>query len=354
MRGHTDSISLTRRLIDRYLMFGLGGLFLCLAVSLVLAWRGTLTTLAPMAALPALAVLVAGILALWRTTRLNSEIEGQLRRIAGVSSAAEFSLQPLGATEPAAIGWNHLIEKLADRRALAELEERLAASVGGLKQESLRQALHSLSDGIALADAEGTITLANNAFAALLAGPNARADAVEGTGIQTLLGPMHTRDVETLSTRLRDSLGEVVAEVRRSTDPADGVLRLSRAPLLGDGEQRRRFVWTVRDVTQQKLAENMRNEFVFTATHELRTPLANIKAYAETLALQDDIDVERQKEFCNVINSEATRLARFVDELLNISRMEAGSLSLARHETDVERLLKEVVEHVMPQMDQKQ
>ena len=46
-------------------------------------------------------------------------------------------------------------------------------------------------------------------------------------------------------------------------------------------------VWSLRDVTQQKLAEQMRNQFVDTATHELRTPLANIKAYAETLALTD-------------------------------------------------------------------
>ena len=89
----------------------------------------------------------------------------------------------------------------------------------------------------------------------------------------------------------------------------------------------------MRDVTQQKLAEEMRDQFVDTATHELRTPLANIKAYAETLALADMIDVEQQKQFLNTINSEATRLARFVDDLLSVSSMELG-LAVAQQAGD--------------------
>ena len=110
----------------------------------------------------------------------------------------------------------------------------------------------------------------------------------------------------------------------------------------------------MRDVTQQKLAEEMRDQFVDTATHELRTPLANIKAYAETLALADVIDIEQQKQFLNTINSEATRLARFVDDLLSVSSMELGSLSLNKQVTDLGRMLNEVLAKIRPQMDEKQ
>jgi two-component system phosphate regulon sensor histidine kinase PhoR len=108
-------------------------------------------------------------------------------------------------------------------------------------------------------------------------------------------------------------------------------------------------VWTIRDVTQQKLAEEMRDQFVDTATHELRTPLANIKAYAETLALTEVIDVEQQKQFLNTINAEATRLARFVDDLLSVSSMELGSLSLNKQTTDLGRMFNEVLAKVRPQ-----
>jgi two-component system phosphate regulon sensor histidine kinase PhoR len=85
----------------------------------------------------------------------------------------------------------------------------------------------------------------------------------------------------------------------------------------------------------------------------LRTPLANIKAYAETLALADMIDVEQQKQFLNTINSEATRLARFVDDLLSVSSMELGSLSLNKQITDLSRMLNEVLIKIRPQIEEK-
>ena len=109
----------------------------------------------------------------------------------------------------------------------------------------------------------------------------------------------------------------MVTELTREENGQRRIVRVARHPIciVGGGKQEA-HVWSMRDVTQQKLAEEMRDQFVDTATHELRTPLANIKAYAETLALADVIDVEQQKQFLNTINSEATRLARFVDDLL--------------------------------------
>jgi two-component system phosphate regulon sensor histidine kinase PhoR len=97
----------------------------------------------------------------------------------------------------------------------------------------------------------------------------------------------------------------------------------------------------------------MRDQFIDTATHELRTPLSNIKAYAEMLATCDRIELEQQKEFCNIINSEVTRLARFVDDLLSISSMEVGSLSAERQKVETVRLFDEVLAKVQPMMQKK-
>ena len=147
----------------------------------------------------------------------------------------------------------------------------------------------------------------------------------------------------------------VVTELTREENGQRRIVRVARHPIciVGSGEHET-HVWTMRDVTQQKLAEEMRDQFVDTATHELRTPLANIKAYAETLALADVIDVEQQKQFLNTINSEATRLARFVDDLLSVSSMELGSLSLNKQVTDLGRMLNEVLAKIRPQIDEKQ
>ena len=106
-------------------------------------------------------------------------------------------------------------------------------------------------------------------------------------------------------------------------------------------------------MTQQKLTEKTRDQFIDAATHELRTPLSNIKAYAETLATSKEIAVEEQKEFCNIINSEVTRLARFVDDLLSISSMEAGSIVIERQRTISSRLFEEVIAKVQPLMNRR-
>jgi two-component system phosphate regulon sensor histidine kinase PhoR len=146
----------------------------------------------------------------------------------------------------------------------------------------------------------------------------------------------------------------VVTELTREENGQRRIVRVARHPIciVGAGKQEA-HVWSMRDVTQQKLAEEMRDQFVDTATHELRTPLANIKAYAETLALADVIDIEQQKQFLNTINSEATRLARFVDDLLSVSSMELGSLSLNKQVTDLGRMLNEVLTKIRPQVAEK-
>ena len=61
-----------------------------------------------------------------------------------------------------------------------------------------------------------------------------------------------------------------------------------------------------------------------------------------------------RKKFINIINAESTRLGRFVDELLNLSKMDAGSVTVSRHETDFERLLQESIEHTRPQIEARQ
>ena len=105
-------------------------------------------------------------------------------------------------------------------------------------------------------------------------------------------------------------------------------MRVARYPSWGpDGRaDSGRHVWSVRDITQQQLVDADARPVSQTAAHELRTPLANIKAYAETLSLDETIDVEKQKEFYNIINAEATRLARLIEDLLNVSSMEVGGL----------------------------
>lgn len=342
--------SVTRRLIEQYFMFGLACLFFCLAVCLALAWRGVLPDFVPATVILPLVILLLGGLALRRSLRLVAGIEEQLAGVAaGGGASLEQALRPIAEPDPLANAWNAMLERVARQASLADLESRLSRALDGFQEQRLAQVFNTLPDGIAVTDPAGVIRFANDTLPAVLsleAGPS-----LEGRNLFELL-EARTASADA-SRRMRPMTGATAVELRCGPSLADGVYRVSHLPLVGAEAGGAALVWIIRDVTQQKLAEEMRNQFVFTATHELRTPLGNIRAYAETLSLEQGIDVERQKEFCNIINAEATRLGRFVDELLNISQMEAGSLTLARHETDLARLLTEVIDHVQPQIVQK-
>jgi len=96
----------------------------------------------------------------------------------------------------------------------------------------------------------------------------------------------------------------------------------------------------LRDITPDRELDRMKSGLISTVSHELRTPLAAIKGYASTL-LADDVqwDGASQREFLQVISNEADRLGNLVNNLLDLSRIEAGSLNIQRIECNIEDLI---------------
>jgi len=87
-------------------------------------------------------------------------------------------------------------------------------------------------------------------------------------------------------------------------------------------------VISFKNITSEKSSEKAKHEFITRITHELLTPLTTINSYNEML-MEDEIDnIEMQKEFYNTISDETRRLTRLVKNLLNISKIEMGSLTL--------------------------
>lgn len=311
-------------------------------------WQGVVAELAhyaPWAVAAPLALIGIGVWWLNRTTQPLAGIEARLAEIARQPHLEDPQLSLTVPTNLASVGWNRLVEhysKVLTDSPEADMDAALrgmAASAGGRSGE----ALQSLSEGVAVTDCEGRVDFANRAIAALLG-----AESLEGSAIDDLLAESAPEKAAEIREANLDS--ELVSEIALGSEGDARTLRLARTPLNGDSSAG--HVWTLRDITQQKLAEASRDQFIDTATHELRTPLANIKAYAETLATCDMTDVEQQKDFCNTINTEATRLARFVDDLLSISSIEVGSLGITRQNVDVRRLLEEAADKVRPLMKQ--
>ncbi len=101
----------------------------------------------------------------------------------------------------------------------------------------------------------------------------------------------------------------------------------------------------LRDVTRERTADAMKAQLLSTVSHELRTPLASIKGFATTLLRQDvKWDETTQRDFLRIIEEESDRLTEIIDNLLDMSQMEAGTLRIAKEPTQLRTLIREVVD----------
>ena len=108
-------------------------------------------------------------------------------------------------------------------------------------------------------------------------------------------------------------------------------------------------VAVLHDMTKEKEVAEMKNDFVSNVSHELRTPLASIKAYVEMLIDGEADDERTKREFYDVIQSEANRLSRLIDNILNISRIESGLVKVNKQPQSLAVIVKEAIEVIQPQ-----
>jgi two-component system, OmpR family, phosphate regulon sensor histidine kinase PhoR len=102
-------------------------------------------------------------------------------------------------------------------------------------------------------------------------------------------------------------------------------------------------------MTKEKEVAEMKNDFVSNVSHELRTPLASIKAYIEMLIDGEADDEKTKTEFYEVIQNEANRLSRLIDNILNISRIESGLVKINKQPQSLMVIVKEALEVIAPQ-----
>jgi two-component system phosphate regulon sensor histidine kinase PhoR len=113
-------------------------------------------------------------------------------------------------------------------------------------------------------------------------------------------------------------------------------------------------VAVLHDIGYQKVLQKRNAEFVASVSHEMKTPLAGIKAYVELLADDEAEDEQTREEFLGVINGQADRLQRLVDNLLNLARIEAGVVKVNKQSQSLNELLEEAAHVVQPSAEAKQ
>lgn len=117
---------------------------------------------------------------------------------------------------------------------------------------------------------------------------------------------------------------------------------------LDDAAESQGAVAVLRDISSQRAIQQRNAEFVSAVSHEMKTPLAGIKAYVELLLDGDAEDEATRGEFLGVVSNQANRLQRLVDNLLNLARIEAGVVSVSKRSQSLNDMLEEAFRLVEP------
>ena len=112
--------------------------------------------------------------------------------------------------------------------------------------------------------------------------------------------------------------------------------------------RRELIILTLHDLTHMRRVEEMRADFVTNVSHELRTPLASLSGFIETLQGSARDDPEARKRFLGIMKDQATRMARLIDDLLLLSRIEVKENIKPVQKTDLVAVVRHVVDCLQP------
>jgi two-component system phosphate regulon sensor histidine kinase PhoR len=119
-------------------------------------------------------------------------------------------------------------------------------------------------------------------------------------------------------------------------------------PLAAEPSGEHRLVVVLRDETDARRTERMRADFLANASHELRTPLASLAGFVETLRTHAKDDTEAREKFLGIMAQQATRMARLVDDLLSLSRIELNEHIAPSGKVDLARTVQDVADALRP------
>jgi PAS domain S-box-containing protein len=221
-------------------------------------------------------------------------------------------------------------------RIVSEQSERLSMTLQQREEEVSKSMaiLRSIGDGVVVGDRLGRVRMINPAAEQIL---GISADAFLGRQMVELPGvPLEAQS------EYPEGMQQLQIDSR--------TLRAHVAPVLSPTGERHGAVVVYHDISREVLADKLKSEFIATASHELRTPLTSIRGYIDLLLLGTLGALSQpQNDFLKVVKTNIVRLVELIDDLLDVSRAEAGEMRLRRETLNLAELLYEVGEALYSQ-----
>lgn len=231
-------------------------------------------------------------------------------------------------------------EALQRREVEAEILEKSASLVN--ERNQLEMILRNIGDGVVVTDADNAVLLMNRAALHLLGLESGEPLHVD------FLSFLEDEEFRQLWIETAAQHTPLVREELVIPGPEPRTVAMTRNEIPDLAHGRPGFVTIMQDVTKEREIDRMKSDFVSSVSHELRTPMTSIKGFVHTLQRKPDMPPEKVQNFLQIISKESERLLSLIEDLLTISRIEAGALKLEQQSVSVRRELERVSQAVEP------
>lgn len=271
------------------------------------------------------------------------------------SGAIDYVLKDEGIQETIEITVKRALEKhqlkLQNQRLVAELAIKTREQEDTLTY--LNAIISNIPDGLLVTNARARITLVNPALGRMFRNLAGLPGLAVGRDCREVFADSLAPMLEGISTTEKTAVTALVELESGRIGSAIGTAVYRQVEGLND--EFIGYLIIVRDVTQQKEIERMKDDFVSTVSHELRTPLTSVLGFAKLidkklsdlifpLVPQENPKIERAVRQISgnigIIVSESERLTKMINEVLDLSKMEAGKIDWRQEETAIEELIK--------------
>lgn len=205
------------------------------------------------------------------------------------------------------------------------------------ERRRLDSILSHMSDGVLATDRRGNVTIVNNMALQLLGVENE--DDLIGKSIIDVLDIRHDYTVRQL---VNGEQREMIIDMSNSGNNL--ILNAYFSPIQRESGFVSGLVCVLHDVTSQQKEERERKQFVSNVSHELRTPLTSVRSYVEALSDGAWQDKEIAPQFLKVVQDETDRMIRMINDLLSLSRMDAGTTKLNLEYVNINELFNYILD----------
>lgn len=261
-------------------------------------------------------VILGGVINALTITKPIKELLVGVKQIAAGNFKQRIELQFTGELKELIFSFNEMAERL-ERYEEQNIEELTA------EKAKLETLVSTIADGAVLIDNDMQLILVNPTAKSIFGWEEAE---VVGNSVLDYLPPPMQVEINRYLPQMTS--GELDRAEFRITinQPIKRTIRILLTTVINQQrESIKGIAITIQDITREVELNEAKSQFISNVSHELRTPLFNIKSFIETLhEFGEDLGVEQRQEFLQTVNHETDRLARLVNDVLDLSRLESG------------------------------